>query len=466
MKKTSGFCRIICFILAVIFIAVPAYAADEEVDMSIVQGCRTIDAAMPMHEPIEDLSNLSAAFLFDVTNDTLVYAVNPDQQYYPASLVKIMTGLIIAQKGNLNDQVTVRQDVLDTLSYDSLSIDLKAGEIMSLQDLLYCLLVSSANEAAAVAADYIGGSQEAFVKQMNEYADELGCTSTNFTNVHGLHNEEQLTTARDIAKILAVAAENEIFMQAFTTVSYTVPATNLSKQRELSSSNYLMNTYDYMDSRVTGGRTGIIQSGERNLAVTAEKNDVTLISVVLGSASELSESGYSVKRHGAFKETTALLDIGFAEQQTVQVFYENQVLKQYEVKNGENNVTAYVKDAVQTSLPQNVTLDDLNYLYAEESTGISAPVTAGDRLSSVQIWYKNICLAEADLYALHDVDVKEVVETEEIAEEKGAGTFTVLIATAVIVGLLIVLLFGRRVIFRIIRRHQIRRSRSNRRRSR
>lgn len=465
MKKTSGFCRTICFILAVIFIAVPAYATEEKVDMSITQGCRTIDATKPMHEPSEDLSNLFAAFLFDVTNDTLVYAVNPDQQYYPASLVKIMTSLIIAQKGNLSDQVTVRQDVLDTLSYDSLSIGLKDGEIISLQDLLYCILVSSANEAASVAADYLGGSQEAFVQQMNEYADELGCTNTNFTNVHGLHNEEQLTTARDIAKILAVASENEIFMQAFTTVSYTVPATNLSEPRELSSSNYLMNTYDYMDSRVTGGRTGIVHSGERNLAVTAEKNDVSLISVVFGSASELSESGYSVKTHGAFKETIALLDIGFAEQQAVQVFYENQVLKQYEVKNGENHVTACVKNAVQASLPQSVTLDDLNYLYAEESTGISAPVAAGDRLSSVQIWYKDICLAEADLYALHDVDVKEVIETEEIAEDTGSGTFTVLVAAAVIVGLLIVLIFGRRVIFRIIRKRQIRRSRSKRRRS-
>lgn len=466
MKNTSGFCRIICLILTVIFLASPVHATEEKIDMSIAQGCRTIDAQKPMLEPSEDLSNLFSAFLFDVTNDTLIYAVNPDQQFYPASLVKIMTGLIIAERGNLGDQVTVRQDVLDTLSFDSLSIDLKAGEIMSLQDLLYCILVKSANEAAAVAADHIAGSQDAFIQQMNDYALELGCTNTNFTNVHGLHDDSQFTTARDIAKILAVAANNEVFMQAFTAASYTVPATNLSEERELSTTNYLMNNYDYMDSRVTGGRTGIIQSGERNLAVTAEKDDITLISVILGSASTLSENGNYVETEGAFNETSALLDIGFAKQQTVQIFYANQVLKQYAVINGNNYVTAYVKDGLQTSLPESVTIEDLNYLYAEDTSAISAPISADDYLASVQVWYKDICLAEADLFALHDVGIIETTEADDLPAEKNNGAFTVLTAVAIIVGLLVILVFGRRVIFRMIRRRQIRRSRNNHRRSR
>lgn len=465
MKKTAFTHRILAAALAIILIAIPAAANNADTDLSVTQGCHTIDAKKPMLASSEDLSNLYAAFLFDTTHDTLVYAVNPDQQYYPSSLVKIMTGLMIAERANLTDQVTVRQDVLNTLPAGSLSAGLQAGELVTMQDLLYCMLVQSANDAAAVAADYICGSQEAFVREMNAYAAELGCINTNFVNVHGLHNDAQLSTARDIAKMLSAAANNEVFMDAFSAVEYTVPATNMSEPRELSSTNFLMTQYDYMDSRVTGGRTGAVVSGERNLAVMAEKDDVQLFCVVLGSASKLSDGG-KVITYGSFKETSALLDKGFTQQQPVQIFYENQVLKQFEVANGDSDVTVSVQNSVVTLLPQGVTQANLSYRYIDNGTGIRAPVKAGDPISSVQVWYKDLCLAQADLYALHDVDVKKVIETAEIGEETGTSAYTVFIVVAVIVGLLLILLFGRRLIFQMIHRRRIRRHRMNRRRRR
>ena len=468
MKKTGILCRTLCFLL-IWALAVPSQATGNGIDMSVTQGCHSIDAQMPMLTPEKEVQNVYSAFLYDNTNDTLLYAQDPDLQLPPAGLVKIMTGLMVAERGNLDDQVTVRQEVLDTLSADSMGVNLIDGEIISLRDLLYCILVEAANEAAAVAAAHICGDQETFVKEMNAYAAQLGCTATTFTNVHGLHDDFQLTTARDIARILSAATKNAVFMEAFSAVNYTVPATNLSEVRELSSNNYLMNDdimTVYLDSRVTGGRAGVMATGERNLAVTAERNGVQLISVVMGSLSTLAANGRSVITFGSYQETSALLDIGFRGHRSVQLFYENQALKQYEVINGDSYVSTGVQDAVLAVLPSGVTYSDLSYRYNEDNTTIYAPVKAGDVISTVQVWYNELCLAQADLYALHDVDVQQVIATEELVVEEEKDTSTILIVVAVIVGLFVVLLFGRKLIFRMIRSHQIRRHRKNRRRSR
>ena len=468
MKKTCMLCRMIC-ILLILLLAVPSQATSDGIDMSVTRGCHSIDAQMPMLTPEKKVENVYSAFLYDNTNDTLLYAQEPDLQLPPASFVKIMTALIVAERGDMDEQITVRQEVLDTLSSSSMSINLKDGEIISMRDLLYCILVEAANEAAAVAATHICGDQETFVKEMNAYAAQLGCTATVFTNVHGLHDDFQLMSARDAARILSAATKNEVFMEAFSTVNYTVPATNLSEARELSSNNYLMNDdimTVYLDSRVTGGRAGVMATGERNLAVTAERNDVQLISIVMGSLSTLAPNGHSVVTFGSYQETSALLDMGFRGHRPVQLFYENQALKQYEVINGDSYITTGVLDAVLAVLPNGVTYNDLSYRYNEDSTTIYAPVKAGDIISTVQVWHNELCLAQANLYALHDVDVKEIVATEEIVEEKEMDTSALLIVVAVIVGLLMVLLFGRRLIFRMIRAQQIRRHRKNRRRSR
>ena len=118
-----------------------------------------------------------------------------------------------------------------------------------------------------------------------------------------------------------------------------------------------------------------------------------------------------------------------------------------------------------TSLPNNITNADLTYLY-EGTNSIEAPIKSGDKISYVQIWYNNICLAQADLYALHDVDVKEVVQTAQLQEDAAGDGFTVLTIVIVVVGLLLVLLFGRPLIFRVLHKQQLRRQKRERRRNR
>ena len=471
MKKTGIIHRVLSLILSVLLLAIPVSANSiSEEDMSVSRGCHSLDAQVPMlaHSE-EEITNVYSAILYDYTNDTLLYAYNPDVQYPPASLVKILTALIIIEQGNMKDEVTVRQDILDTLSESSLGIDLQAGETIKMEDLLYAILVESANDAAAVAADHISGSQENFVREMNAYAQAFGCTNTTITNVHGLHDESQVSTARDLARILANASKNEYFMEIFGTTRYTIPATNKSEARQLSSNNFLMNGESmriYLDSRVTGGRSGVMTNGARNLAVTAEKNDTKLISIVMGSHSTLAPDGYSVSTFGSFLETSKLLDMGFQGQRSVQLFYDGQVLKQYSVVDGDSYLSTGVHDAVVVTLPSGVSYDDLSYLYSEDNAIIRAPVAKDDLITTVQVWYDGICFGQANLYAMHDVKIKEVIETQEVQEKDSSGIPSILIVVAVIVGLLFILLFGRRLIFRIIRRSQIRRHRKNRRRSR
>ena len=469
MKKTGAGCRILCFILMILFVAVPVCATDiDTTDLSVSKGYHTIDAQRPMLSKSEDISNLYAAVLYDQTNDALIYADNPDQKFDPASLVKIMTALIIAEKGAMDDQVTVDGDLLSKLSSNSVGIGLVDGEIISMQDLLYAILVKSANDAAVVAADHISGSTEAFVQEMNSYAKELGCQNTNFTNVHGLYNEQQTSTARDITRILIEAVKNEVFIQAFSAMEYTIPATNLSEARELTTSNYMMSGESALvprDRRVTGGRTGIMETGERNLAVTAEKNDLKLICVVLGSHSQLSADGYSVESYGAYGEARALLDLGYYGYQSIQVFRNDQVFDQFPIVNGDSYVSAGLKDTIQVLLPTGTTSEDIIYRYDDNTDALHAPVKTGDRITTVQAWYDDICLAQTDLYALHDVNVKETLNSDQLPDETPSSAKSVLVVVAVIVVIFILLLFGRRFIFRIIRSRQIRRHRKNRRRS-
>ena len=135
------------------------------------------------------------------------------------------------------------------------------------------MMVGSANDAAAVIAEHIGTSQGAFVGLMNQRAKELGCENTQFMNANGLSHEEQYTTARDLAKITEAALHNEIFVELFSAIKYTVPATNKSEARELVTTNHLMSTEtvrNQFDERVTGGKTGALNTTDRSLICTAE----------------------------------------------------------------------------------------------------------------------------------------------------------------------------------------------------
>ncbi len=468
MKKLGYILLIVIYLIC----AVPVNASDSTDDISVMSGCSTLDAQMPIlgNQLIDD--NMKSAVLYDVNSDTLMYAYNADEKLPPSSLLKILTALIAIEKGTLSDAVTVQESVLATLDEDAAKVKLEIDEVVTVKDLIYCMMVASGNDAAVVLADHVLGSQQAFVEEMNRYAADLGCANTHFTNVHGLHDEDQYTTARDVARILAKAIENEEFCASFGARYYTVPETNKSAERKLSSQNYLLNNdqdVNYFDERVTGSRTAIANDRSRGVASVAEVNDRKLICIVMGADSKYEEDGYTVRVYGGYNETKKLLDLAFNGYKTAQLLFPNQVVIQKPVLNGSSDVSIGTRDGALSVIPENMAENGLTYRYVNE-VPLSAPIEKGQRVSTLQIWCGNICVAQKDLYALNSVKLSDVITETNEYNKSATGVFkTVLLVVGILIGfvllVLIVLFFLRISHIAKIKRHR-RRNSAYRRRSR
>ncbi len=436
MKKFAIFC-IFALLLACMH---PVCATEGQTDMSVTGGCNTLDAQAPLMGAGQLVDNAKSVVLYETTTDTLLYAYQGDAQLSPASFVKVMTALIAIEKGQPEAAVTVRSEVLESVPYDAMVVGLLADEVLTVKDLLYCMMVGSGNDAAAVLADYISGSQQAFVDVMNDYADKLGCTNTNFVNAHGLHHDNQLTTARDSAKILAYALKNDAFCEVFNAVTYTVPATNKSEERELTTQNHLIKKNDekYYDSRVLGGRTGTANDRTRNVASIAEVGNMDVICIVMGCQSQYATDGYSIKTYGGYGETTKLLDLVSGGYQAVRLLHPEQVVTQFDVPNGDALISVSAGDTVSSVIPLDYQKENLSYRYLGMD-GLSVPVVKGQKVGVVQIWCGTVCIAQADLLSMNAVALKNTQLEDEPSEQVSSPVLT-LIFTVVGIGLVILLL--------------------------
>ncbi len=167
-----------------------------------------------------DMTLAEGAALFDITNLETVYAKNVHTKLFPASTTKILTAYVVLKHGNPEDIVTISQENV-ALESDSSNCGLKAGDRISVKDLLYGLMLKSANDAANALADYISGSTEEFAQLMNEEALLLGATDSHFVNAHGLHDEEHYTTVYDLYLIFHNALKDETFREICGSGSYT-----------------------------------------------------------------------------------------------------------------------------------------------------------------------------------------------------------------------------------------------------
>ena len=246
-------------------------------------------ASYPM--PIQTTYPDESVYLFDLDTGKTILEQNADQPRYIASLTKMMTALLYLESGlDLEQEITIptslTQEFTDIQNANGSTMGLKVGETVRRIDLLYGLLVASANDAAsAIASDVSGGDLTAFVARMNARAAELGCTDTNFTCVHGLYDYGNVSTAKDLAKIAQACCANETYMQAAETVTYTLPATNLhTSEREISTTNLMEDpNYTYYRDYIRGMKTGFTTLAGRCYVTFAEQDGHTYGLVVLGS---------------------------------------------------------------------------------------------------------------------------------------------------------------------------------------
>ncbi len=473
MKKTRALCIFLALMISACWLLTGLQVKAE--DQSVFSGCHSVDALQQLGDGTQLTETAKAAIVYELGSDTMIYAWNPDTRIYPASMVKLMTALVALENGQLEDTVIVTRRALNEVQIGSVSANLKAGEELTLEDLLYCMMAASANDAATVIAEHIGGTQAGFIKMMNERAKELGCTGTNYTNAHGLHDENNYTTARDVCRLLDTALENPVFRQMFEAESYTVPTTNKSDAREIYTSNDMMSqhgTKKYYDERVTGGKTGATDEAGRCLAATAKGGGMELLTIVMGAEPTYEDdTQLSLKTFGSYEETRILLDHTLENFQCRQLFYEGQVVAQYPVVDGTNSVVVQPASEVYTVLPAGIEEEKLTWIYAEAAGTITAPVEKGQKISSVQVWYGSKCLAQTDLVAVNGVQKWQEPTVPQQTEDTGGEedlkwigiVCGILLLVAAVVSLAVVI---RKAVVRAMRNARLKRRRRNRRRSR
>lgn len=435
MKKVQGFCLLILFFCMILTCVTPA-SAEPAVEQSSA-GCNTLDASVGIAGEEQLLETASAAILYELNSGTMIYSHNPDMRIDPSGMNKIMTALLALEHGDPESVVVVSDDALAAVAYDALRIGLISGEEIKLQDLLYCMMVGSANDAATVIAEHIAGGQDAFVKMMNEKAVSIGCTDTVFMNPSGLSHEQQYTTARDLAKITEEALATEAFLPYFSAIEYLVPATNKSEERTLITTNYLMSTEklpQFLDERVTGGKTGAFSAEDRSLICTAEKDGVSYLAVVMSTQGTKGSSGVS---YSNFRETIALLDYGFENYAMRRLLTTEQVLEQFHVVGGENDVAAAPADALYSMMPVDMEMSELTYRCMQSQNSVTAPVRKGDCVGKVEVWYRSLCVSQCDLVAMHTVEQSGVHNVS--LPTKGMESTEASYGTIILISLIVIL---------------------------
>ena len=290
-----------------VFSQIPVSAAEETTEDTSAAQVQTADPSIVTTNGIEgwpqasDISS-TASIVMETSTNTVLYSKNADQALYPASAVKVMTCLVALENSSLDDQVTMTATGVSGVTDGGANISAQLDEVFTMEQCLYAIMVASANDIALQVAEHIGGSVEAFVQTMNTRAQELGCTNTVFTNPTGLPDENQHTTAHDMALIMEAAMANETFKTIAATTSYTLPATNVSGGDRVLTNNFTMinNASDGYYEPCIGGKEGYTEASGSTLVCEAAKNDMKLVCVVLNGASGVTDD-----------EAIALLNYGF-----------------------------------------------------------------------------------------------------------------------------------------------------------
>lgn len=268
-----------------------------------------LTSALPVSAEDELTLASEAAVLMDADTGTVLYQKNMHEVLYPASITKIMTAYLAVQELHSDQVLTVSSTAVNAVSRTSSHISLTAGEQLTAEQALYALGMESANDAANVLAEAVAGSLEAFAEQMTAAARSLGAENTNFANANGLPNSEHYTTAYDMALITAAAWKVEGLAKYFSTVNYTLPATNMSDARIFQNKDRLLEGGQYYYEGVQMAKTGWTTAAQGTFAAVVTQGDVTLVVVTMKSP----------QLEDKYKDTHKLLDYGFSHYSAVTV---------------------------------------------------------------------------------------------------------------------------------------------------
>lgn len=327
--------------------------------------------------------NGQAIILMDAKSGRVLYERNSQEQLPPASLTKIMTGLLVAENGNLDKEVTISEHAANT---PECTVYLEPGEILTRLELFYAAMLPSANDACVALAESIAGSETSFLEMMNQRAEELGLRNTHFVNPHGLHYEDHYTSAYDLALITKTALTNPLFSQVVSTPRAVIPwDSRPDEDRILLNQNKLLNRYD----GAIGVKTGYTRQAGNCVVGAAKRGDMLLIAVSMNSST-------------VYEDLEMLFDYGFDNYYMANLGKSHDLSRSINVRNGELNTVTVLP---ATDLLVAVTDEEAPYLaYSLEiKSDVTAPIQTGDILGNYKLFLREESVGNIDLVAMHDV---------------------------------------------------------------
>ena len=363
--------------------------------------------------PLSISVSASSAILINANNGKILFEKQADQKHFPASTTKIATCLFaLKKKANLEDSVKCSLDCLlkipqklkiahqyqdppYRLEPDGKGYGIYPGEILSLKDLMYGMMLHSANDASNVIAYHLsGGDISRYMEEVNEYLKSIGCLNTQFYNPHGLHYPKHVSTARDLARLAQEAIQTPEFLEIIQTVSYERPKTNKQPEKVVWTSNRLLKKGPFYYPKAFGIKLGYHAAGGGCFVGAAKDGDRVLISVVL----------HCVNAAEAFKDTIRMFDSAFLEKSLVrQLINHEESLFVKAVKEGAGPVQAKLQEDLSIQFfpsEEEEVKPELCWL------PLKAPIKKGDKVGVVYVkTMENKTIKTASIYAIKDVKV-------------------------------------------------------------
>lgn len=341
-------------------------------------------------EDINPIITSNAAIVMEMSTKRVLFGKNERKRVKIASTTKILTAIIAVENSKLTDVVIISKKVATT---GGSTVGLKEGSKVTIEALLYGLLLKSGNDCAVAIAEYIGGDISTFAYMMNEKAKAIGAKDTNCTNPHGLDMEDNYSTAYDIALITCYAKSNEIISKILGTQKIEVMFGNVAKF--LANTNRLLFTYPYCD----GGKTGFTNIANRCLVATAKKDELQIVAVVLGAQTT------DIR----FKEGKELLKYGIDNYKMTNI---SEYVHWYiDIPVYKGRIPSYIKK-FGTDIILPLKSDELEKIYVSQNILplITAPASIGTKLGNIQLYIKNELLYTKDIFLEQDIQKNTVLD--------------------------------------------------------
>ena len=401
----------------------------------------TQDAITPEQTTETDELPLTAeaAILMDATSGQILYEKNSDTKQYPASITKLMTILLALEKMeteniHLTDTITFSHDAIYTIEPGSSHIAIQEGETLTLEQVLYGIILQSANECSNGIAEFVDGSTEAFAKHMTARAKELECQNTNFVNANGLFDKDHYTTAHDMALITKQLLTHDTYRKLVEKTYYEIPPTNKQDEiRYLHGQHQMLNKHSlYYYPEAKGGKTGFTNEALNTLVTFAKKGDTELIVVVLKCAGA---------QH--YVDTKTLFDYGFDNYKTVKAISATDISQDVTVTetlqnktNTKQTISAILEQDVYVTIPKQGSVADIQQTITCNDT-VSVPITKDDILGTLTLSYEGKPIARANLVASDAVAETTKEELAQISAKKRSDIFKTI--ALVVIGILLLL---------------------------